>query len=330
LKKVLMPWPTGGEIQKVIADAKAAVEDVRQLASVDDSPIQGEIEWFERARDAHVVLNPRITLSKYKEFLDGAKMLKMIQTTSIGYDHIDITACTEKGVIVCNVAEVMAESTAQHTLALILDVAKNVTRSDRATRTGGWSPRGRFGIELYGKTLGIIGLGNIGGRVAMKAALAFGMRILAYDPYILPARAKLYNAELVDLEKLLKESDVVSVHCPLTAETKHLLGREQLRLLKPTAILVNAARGPILDENALIEILEKKRIYGAGLDVFEKEPPEANNPLRRLENVVLTSHIASTTDEAFSRTWKAAVENILRFLREEKPYWIVNPSVLRT
>ena len=325
-----MPWPTDEEVKGVIADAWTGVEDVKRFASVDDLPMRSGDEWFERVRDADVVLNPRITFSRYREFLDSARMLRMIQTTSIGYDHIDITACTEKAVIVCNVAEVMAESTAQHTLALVLDLSKNVTKSDRAIRSGGWSPRDRFGIELHGKTLGIIGLGNIGGRVAMKAALAFGMRVLAYDPYVLAARAKLYSAELVDLERLLKESDVVSVHCPLTPETRHLLGPRQLRLLKPTAIIVNAARGKVVDEGALIEILENKGILGAGLDVFEKEPLDPSNPLRRLENVVLTSHIASTTNEAFSRTWKAAIENVLRFLRNERPYWIVNPSALRT
>ncbi len=328
MKKVLLPWPIDKELLQAISEAKSQIEALEEEVQLDKTFLQNKDEWFERSREAHVILNPRIALSRYREFLSRAQKLEMIQTSSIGYDNIDIAACTDGGVIVCNVAEIMAESTSQHAWALILDVSKNVTKSDRTMRKGGWRSKRRFGIELYGKTLGIIGLGNIGGRVALKGSLAFGMRVLAYDPYVLPAHAQLYNARLVDLETLLRESDVVSVHCPLTPETRHLLGSQQLRLLKPTAILVNAARGGIVDENALIETLEKEEIFGAGLDVFEKEPLSPSSPLQRLENVVLTSHIGSSTEKAFNSTWKAAVQNILRFVKGERPHWIVNPSVV--
>ncbi len=326
--KVLLSWPVDKDLSQAISDAANQAEALREMAHFEMTFLRNEEEWFERCEEASVMLNPRISLPRYPEFLRRAQKLEMIQTSSIGYDHIDIAACTVAGVIVCNVAEIMAEITSQHVWAIILDISKNVTRSDRFLRGAGWLSPKRFGIGLYGKTLGIIGLGDIGGRVAVKGSLAFGMKVLAYDPYVLPEHAQLYNAHLVDLETLLRESDVVSINCPLTSETRHLLGPQQLRLLKPTAILVNAARGGIVDENALIEVLRKEEIFGAGLDVFENEPLSSTSPLRKLENVVLTPHIGSSTEEAFNSTWKAAVENILRYIKGERPYWIVNPSAV--
>lgn len=328
MKKVILPWPTDKELAEVIEDAKTDLDALKKVAEVDISPVPNEKEWFKRAKDAYATMSPSISLSRYRDFLNEAKELKMIQTASIGYNHIDLAACTEKGVVVCNVAEVMAESVAQHTLALILDVSKNISRSDRVMRAGGWGIQNRFGIELWGKTLGLVGIGDIGGRVALKGRIAFGMRILAYDPYVLTARAQLSGSQLVDLETVLRESDVVSIHTPLTPETKHLIGRKQLNLLKPTAILVNTARGPIVDETALAEALEKKKFFGAGIDVFEEEPLSPSSPLRKLDNVVLTPHTSSSTKEAFKNTYKGSVNNILRFIEGKRPNWAVNPIVL--
>lgn len=264
-----------------------------------------------------------------QEFLGQATKLRMVQTPSIGYDGIDIGACTDHGVIVCNVVT-YSESVAQHTWALILNVSKHIAKADRVMRTGGWPdwPRNFFGIEIHGMTLGVIGLGDIGGRVALKGSLAFNMRVLAYDPFVYPARAQLYHAQLVDLEKLLRESDIISIHCPLTPRTWHLISAAQLKLLKPTAILVNTARGAVIDEKALIEALEKEQLFGAGLDVFEEEPLSPANPLRRRENVILTPHLAYATKKAVSNTWIGAVGNILRFIKGKNPNWILNPTVL--
>ena len=328
MKKVILPWPTDKELSEVIEDAKTDLESLRKVAEVDISPVPNEKEWFARIKDAYVSMSPAIPFARYRDFLNEAKELKMIQTASIGYNHIDIAACTEKGVVVCNVAEVMAESVAQHTWALILDVSKNVSRSDRVMRAGGWRIENRYAIELYGKTLGLVGIGDIGGRVALKGKMAFGMRILAYDPYVLPARAQLYGSQLVDLETLLKESDVVSVHTPLTPETQHIIGRKQFSLMKPTAILINTSRGPVVDEAALAEALENKKIFGAGIDVFEQEPLSATSPLRKMENVVLTPHTSSSTKEAFRNTYKGSVNNILRFVNGQRPNWAVNREVL--
>jgi phosphoglycerate dehydrogenase-like enzyme len=333
MKQVLLPWPTQKDFVEVLKDAEIQLSVLRQIAKVDTSPILNEEEWLKRSKDTYVIgidtaAHPILKSSRYPEFLESAKELRMIQVFSIGYDDINIATCTERGVIVCNVAEVMAESAAQHTWALILAVSKQIARSDRLIREGGWLIENRFGLELHGKTLGIIGLGDIGGRVALKGALAFGMKILAYDPYVLPARAQLYRAKLVDLATLLKESDVVSVNCPLTKETRHLISAEKLKLLKPNGILVNTARGPIIDEAALVKILKNRSIFGAGLDVYEEEPLKPTSPLRELDNVVLTSHLGSWTREAQSKKWQNGITNIMRFVRGDRPYWIVNPTAL--
>jgi lactate dehydrogenase-like 2-hydroxyacid dehydrogenase len=312
-----------------MSETESIVESIRKLAVVDVSPIEGEEEWFQRGRDAYAIFMPRIPLSRYRAFLETAKQLKMIQTPSVGYNHIDIAACTERSIIVSNVADIMAESVAQHTWALILSVSKNVVKSDRVLRSGGWLHQERFGVELYGKTLGVIGLGAIGGRIALKGSLAYGMRILAYDPYVLPARAQLYDAQLVDLDTLLRESDVISIACPLTAQTHHLMDAGKIKLVKSSAILVNTARGPIIEEKALIEALRNQKLFGAGLDVFEEEPLSQDSPLLSMDNVVLTAHIGSSTRIAFDKTFKGAVGNILRFLRGERPHWIVNPSAYK-
>jgi D-3-phosphoglycerate dehydrogenase len=324
MKKVLLPWPTDEEMANVIADAKVELAELRRVAEVTTAPIVSEQEWFAKSADAYAITRPRIKIDSYPAFLQQAKELKMIQTPSVGYNGIDIAACTEHGVVVCNVAEIMAESVAQHTWALILDVSKNVSKSDRVMRSGGWMRH--FGIQLFGKTLGLIGIGDIGGRVALKGASAFGMNVLAYDPFVLSARAQLYGATLVDLETVLKESDVVSINCPLTRDTHHLIQAEQLKLLKPTAILVNTARGPIINELDLIAALENQQFFGAGLDVFEEEPLSPTSPLRKFENVVISCHISSSTKEAFRLTWKGAVNNILRCIKGQRPHWIVNPS----
>jgi phosphoglycerate dehydrogenase-like enzyme len=333
MKQVLLPWPTQKDFVEVLKDAEIQLSVLQETAEVDTSPILSEEEWLRRSKGTYAIgidtaAYPFLKLSRYPEFLENAKELRMIQSFSIGYDDINTAACTEKGVIVCNVAEVMAESAAQHTWALILAVSKHIARSDRFIRGGGWLVENRFGIELYGKTLGIIGLGDIGGRVALKGTLAFGMKVLAYDPYVLPAGAQLYSAKLVDLETLLRESDVVTVNCPLTKETRHLLGEEQLKLLKPTAILVNTARGPIIDETALVKILKNGSVFGAGVDVFEEEPLIPTSPLRELDNVVLTSHLGSWTREAQSKKWQSGIDNITRSVNGERPSWIVNPAAL--
>jgi phosphoglycerate dehydrogenase-like enzyme len=330
-RKVLLPWPKDQEFATVIAAAETPLQVLQEIAEVETADIPDDDAWFQRSRDAVAILRPEIEESQYPAFLAQARELRMIQTPSIGYDGMDVAACTAHGVLVCNVLA-YAESAAQHTWALILAVAKHITRADRLMRDGGWPewPRGFFGTELHGQTLGVIGLGDIGGRVARKGALAFNMRVLAYDPFVSQSRAQRDYAQLVSLETLVREADVIAIHCPLTPQTHHLLGARELQYLKSTAILVNTARGGIIDEAALSSALAQGHLFGAGLDVFEEEPLSPTSPLRQLDNVVLTPHFAYATTQAVSQTWVGAVHNILRFLTNQTPHWIVNPQAQYT
>lgn len=337
--KVLYPWPPSLETpneHRVMSDP--AMERLKQIAQVDNSQHpalvkQNEAIWATRLQDVEVIGYLRRPWN-WDEFLELAPALRLIQGAGIGYDHIDIDACTRRGVMVCNVAEIMSESVAQHAMALILDLSKKITLADRRIRESrNWAKDpDRVGFELWGKTLGIIGLGGIGGRLAMKCRTAFNMRILAYDPNILPSGAQRYGATLVDLSTLLHESDVIEVSCFLTRKgphpTYHLLSEEEFNMVKQTAIVVNIARGPVIDESALIEALQKGKIAAAGLDVFETEPLPSNSPLRDLENVVLTAHQSSSTNECRIKTPAAAIENVIRYVQGEPPHWVVNRTLL--
>jgi len=309
----------------------------KYLKGLDTSPLQGmaEAEFFtsenrneflERIKDADVLIPG--TFPTDENVINAGKKLKMIQTFSVGYEDINVKVATEKGIIVCNNAEVNAESVAELTWALILGLARQIAGEDRLMRTGGW---GRFMGEkhtiLWEKTLGIIGFGAIGQRVALTGRLAFNMRILAYDPFVLPERVEMFGGKLVDLETLLKESDVVSIHCPLTEKTRHMIGEKELNSLKKSAFLINTARGAIIDEKALIKHLQEDKIWGAGLDVYEEEPLSVDSPLRKLENVILVPHIG-TAPEALIKMFKAGVENVARFLRGETPLRVVNPTTV--
>lgn len=302
------------------------LKKLREEAYVTAHRPSNALEWAEAVQGINVIID---TVKIDENFLENASALEMIQNIGIGYDKVDVDACTERGIIVCNVAEIYSEAVAQHAWALILDVTKQVTRADRSMRAGTWMSKDWMGFHLWGKTLGVIGLGNIGGRVALKGRLAFGMRVLAYDPYLLPEHQNLYGAKLVDLNRLLKESDVVLLSVPLTNETRHMIGEEQLTLMKKSAFLINVCRGPVIDEEALIKRLNAMGIKGAGLDVFEIEPLPMSSPLLAMENVVVTPHIASSTNEAVDKTFLGAVSNVIRYLRGLEPFWIVNPEAYR-
>lgn len=263
------------------------------------------------------------------EMINRAKRLKMIQTTSVGYDRIDVDAATANGVIICNVAEANANSVAELVFGLILDVARRISSHDRSLRDEGWARiEVERQVEIRGSTLGIIGLGAIGSRVA-QIGNAFNMRILVCDPYVIPERAEQFGGKLVDMETLLKESDVVTTHTPLNEETRHFIGEREFSLMKPTAIYINTSRGPVVDEKALIKVLKQGKISGAGLDVFETEPLEKDNPLRSLDNVVMTPHIGSTPG-SLSHMLEVAIGNVLRVVEGKAPFRIKTPDTYYT
>jgi D-3-phosphoglycerate dehydrogenase len=225
------------------------------------------------------------------------RRLKVIGRAGVGVDTIDVDAATERGVAVLNAPSGNTISAAELALALLLALVRRVPAADRSMKDGKWE-RARFsGTELYGKTLGLVGAGRIGGEVARRAR-SFGMRVMVHDPYLSQERARALEVELASLEELLRRADAVSIHVPLTEGTAGLIGDEQLALMKPGAVLVNAARGGIVREDALVRALAEGRLGGAALDVYEAEPLPADHPLRRLPNVVLTPHLGASTEEA--------------------------------
>ncbi|MFQ6136100.1 MAG: 2-hydroxyacid dehydrogenase [Candidatus Hydrothermarchaeales archaeon] len=262
------------------------------------------------------------------EVMDASPNLKVISNYAVGYDNIDIEAATRRGIVVTNTPEVLTETTADFAWALLMACARRVVEADRFTREGkfrGWSPTLMTGRDVYGKTLGIIGLGRIGSAVARRGR-SFNMKLL----YTGPRRKKKLEEELgveyVSKEELLKESDFVTLHVPLLPATYHLIGEEELKLMKPSAYLINTSRGPVVDEKALVEVLKNRSIGGAGLDVYEKEP-ELGEGLAQLDNVVLSPHIASATIETRIRMAVIAAQNVLAALKGA-PTNVVNREVL--
>ncbi|MFN8650960.1 MAG: phosphoglycerate dehydrogenase [Gemmatimonadales bacterium] len=232
-----------------------------------------------------------------RDALARAERLKVIGRAGVGVDTIDVDAATEKGVAVMNAPAGNTVSAAELALALLLSLIRKVPAADRSMREGKWDRSSFSGTELYRKTLGLIGAGRIGGEVARRAR-AFGMRVLAYDPYLSAEAAKGMGIELATLDTVLREADAISLHVPLTDSTRGILGPAQLDLLKPTAVIVNAARGGLVDEAALITRLKEGKLAGAAFDVFEQEPLPADHPLRAVPNVVLTPHLGASTEEA--------------------------------
>jgi D-3-phosphoglycerate dehydrogenase len=267
--------------------------------------------WHEDA-DGLMIRLTRITAADFAR----AKRLKVVVKQGVGVDNIDLAAARDKGVVVCNTPGVNADAVAELTLGLTLAVARRIAECDRRNRADGTIDRARFlGLELGGKTVGIIGMGNIGTRVGRKFHAAFGAHIIAYDPYV-PANhwPDIPHERLASLDEMWPRADVITPHVPLTAETRGIVGSAGLARMKPTAIVVNAARGGVVDEPALYEALKAGRIFGAGLDVFVTEPPSNRDPLLGLPNVVVTPHAGGGTLETQAKSSIAVAETLLAVL----------------
>jgi glyoxylate reductase len=267
-----------------------------------------------------------------KEAIDLAGNLKVISTMSAGFEHIDIAYATEKGVYVGYAPDALTDATADLTFSLLLAAARRIAESDRFMRQRkwkiSWTPLFMIGKSVWESTLGIIGLGKIGKAVA-KRAQGFNMRVLYTDSVRLaPEEENILGVTFRPLEDLLKESDFVSIHVPVTNETHRFMNEERLKLMKPSAILINASRGATVDETALTKALRDKWIAGAALDVYEKEPIADDNPLLELENVVLVPHIGSATIESRTKMAEMAVLNLLSVLKGERPPRLLNPDVM--
>ncbi len=256
---------------------------------------------------------------------EAGKKVRVIGRHGVGVDNIDVAACTELGVWVTYAPESNSSSVAEHTVGLIIACAHNLVRSDREFRTGNFEIRNKLmGVDLEGKTVGILGLGRIGRMVARKCLVGLGMKVMGYDPFVtsLPDLSEVTIVK--EWERVFRESDFVSLHLPSTKDTRGIVGARELSLMKPTAYLINAARGELIQEAELVKALRDKKIAGAGLDVFEKEPPGKDNPLMGLENVTLSPHNAALTKEAALRMALHAAMGIDDVLSGRTPKWPVN------
>ena len=261
-----------------------------------------------------------------KEVIEAGKNLKVIARAGVGVDNIDVAAATERRIPVVNAPASLTTSVAELTLGHMLSLARQIPRANAGMKAGKWEKKAFMGTELKGKTLGLVGIGRIGAEVC-RLCQAFGMDVIAYDPYLTAEAISKMGAEKVDLDDVLKRADYVSIHVPKTPETEGMIGIEALRLMKPTAYLVNCSRGGLVDEDALVRALKEGMIAGAALDVFKDEPP-TGSPLLELENVVLTPHIGGSTEEGQSRASPDAAEGVIAVLSGKRPKYIVNPEVL--
>ena len=261
------------------------------------------------------------------ETFEGVDRLILIARHGVGYNNIDLQAATEANVMITITPHGMRHPVAEGIIALMFALSKHVISRDRAVRAGEWRNTLQIGVELGGRTLGSIGIGNIAGEL-FRLLQPFGMRFLAYDPYASIELAKSLNVELTDLQSLLAESDYVCVCCPLTEETRGLIGAREFGLMKSSAFFINTARGPIVNQAALTEALKALRIGGAGIDVFEKEPIAPHDPLLSLNNVILTPHAIAMTDECYQDIGRTNCRRVIQVSRGEIPDDIVNKEVL--
>jgi D-3-phosphoglycerate dehydrogenase len=274
--------------------------------------------------DGLLVLGPRVSART----LSGANRLRAIARFGVGYDNIDVPACTSAGVILTITPLGVRRPVAVAALTFLLALSQKLLVKDRLTRAGRWAEKlDHNGQGVTGRMLGVVGLGNIGRELAALAR-PLGLEFIAHDPYLESSKAAASGVRLLPLEDLLRQSDYVCICCSLTPETRHLLDANRLALLKPTAYLINVARGPIVDQAALTRCLQERAIAGAGLDVFESEPIDPGDPLLGLDNVILAPHALCWTDECFSLIGRDAVRSLLDVARGVVPKYVVNPDAL--
>jgi D-3-phosphoglycerate dehydrogenase len=254
--------------------------------------------------------------------MEAAPRLRVVGRAGVGVDNIDLEEATRRGILVVNAPLANSISAAEHAFGLMLSQARNIARADASIRSGRWDRAAFRGVELHGKTLGLVGMGRIGSLVAQRA-LAFGMRVLAYDPYITAEQARQAGAELMDLDSLLAESDFISLHLPRTPETENLLGSEAFGKAKRGVRIVNASRGGIIDEEALVEAIREGQVAGAALDVYAEEPV-TGGPLIELREIVLTPHLGASTVEAQNKAGLHVAESVVAGLAGEPVMAAVN------
>jgi glyoxylate reductase len=331
-KRILVPWAMPEIGKEVLKKSKAEVTFLHGPKG--ELPNLKELMEAEQKAD---VLIPRGTQPVPRKAMMVNPNLRGIANYGVGYDNIDVVSATELGIPVTNTPGVLTETTADLAWALLMTTARKIPQAHNYTLSGQW--RGPGGKVFMGqdigpggsnrpKVLGIIGFGRIG-QAVMRRSRGFKMKGVAYDPFMKQVIEQTRGVEYRELDDLLKESDFVTLHCPLTKETHHLIGKGELDLMKPTAILINTSRGPVVDEKALVSALKKGKIAGAGLDVYEKEP-KLSPGLSKLENVVLLPHIGSLTKDTREQMAVVAAKNAIAMLRGKRPPNIVNPEVFES
>jgi len=312
---------------KILVADKISDEAIKMLkekhevvfSELDPKGLLNEIEKYDA-----LVIRSRTKVTK--GVINKGKNLKVIGRAGVGVDNIDVPEATKRKIPVVNAPGGATVSVAELTFAHMLSLARNLSKSDKTMKNGEWEKKTLKGTELCDKTLGLIGSGRIGTEVG-KMAIAFGMKVIVYDPYLSKETAEEQGFELADLDSLLKNSDFISIHTPLTDETKKMIDEKEFKKMKNTAFIVNCARGGIIDENALYNSLKEGKIRGAALDVYENEPPK-NSPLLTLDNIVFTPHIGASTKEAQIRAGTITAEQVLKVLKNEKPDFCVNKEIV--
>ena len=288
MKKILVSDPLSDEGLKILKEVQDFQVDVKTDLKPDG------LKEIIKNYDALVV---RSATKVNKDIIAAADNLKVIGRAGVGLDNVDLEAATQKGIIVMNTPGGNTISTAEHTMSMIMALSRNIPQASSSTKKGEWKRSKFMGVELYGKTLGIVGFGRIGKEVA-KRCLSFGMRILAYDPFLSKEVAESIGVEVHELKDVLEAADYITVHTPLTDETKHMISSEEFAIMKKGVRIINCARGGIIDEQALVAAIKEGKVAAAALDVFEQEPVSPDNELLKLDNVVTTPHLGASTEEA--------------------------------
>ncbi len=327
--KVVLPLALSGESEKYPQKFhELGAEFVGQHCATDD-------EFITLAQDADAVITVGSIRPVPRKVIENLEQCRLISNTQIGYDSIDIAAATERGILVTNVPDYCVEEVSDHAMALVLACARKIVHLNQAAKKGQWG-LSASGIEiqqgiwpkmsrLQGQTLGLLGLGKVS-RALVPKARGFQLRVIACDPYVSPELAQQMGVELVDWKRLLRESDFLSIHAALTPETRHIMNTEAFGQMKPTACLINTARGGFIDESALYQALKEEKIAMAALDVTDPEPPAPKSPLLAMDNVISTAHSAFFSPTSEAERWHRPVEEVSRVMRGEWPRSVVNPQ----
>ncbi len=304
MAKVLIADDVGEECARILRAGELDVDNRGKMKPDDCRAIIGGYEG----------LVVRSGIKVTKEILEAGTRLKLVGRAGVGVDNIDVEAATRRGILVMNAPMGNVTAAAEHSFGLMLAIARNIARGDRTLRAGKWERNQMVGAELEGRTLGIVGLGKIGAKLSGYAK-AFGMRAVAYDPIVTKERAAELGVELVAFDRLLELADFVSIHVPMTDQTRHMFDARAFSRMKRTSRIVNVSRGGIIDEKALYDALENKVIAGAALDVYETEPPGPDFPLLKLDGITLTPHLGASTEEAQVRVAVDIAEQFVSFFK---------------